>query len=648
MNPVDPPFSLTVEAVSSTGNAGVSSSSSAPCRRLRGVAFVFWLGTALGFSTVTGQSTRSTAGSPNFVVIFCDDLGYADIGCYGSRDIRTPNIDRMAAQGIRFTDFYVAQAVCSASRAALLTGCYPNRMGILGALGPSSKTGIHANEVTLAELLKTRGYATAIYGKWHLGDDWQFLPTRHGFDDYLGLPYSNDMWPNHPTAATDYPPLPLIEGDRTVRNMPDQTQLTTWYTERAVRFIEQHKDQPFFLYVPHTMPHVPLHVSDKFKGKSKTGLYGDVIMEIDWSVGQILEALRKQGLDECTLVIFTSDNGPWLSYGNHAGSAGEFREGKATTFEGGLREPFIARWPGKIPEGKVCHELAATIDVLPTLARLARAELPVDRVIDGRDIWPLMSAQPGARTPHEVYYYYWDRELQAVRSGQWKLHLPHSYTKPDPPGTNGAPGQMVTRQIELSLFDLKNDIGEANNVAAEYPEVLQRLTALAEKAREDLGDSRMQREGKNVRPVGQINEGAAVIEQGSDGFVFLHARNATVHGTNLRYEPQAHKNTIGVWTLREDWVSWDFQIGRSGTFAVEILQGCGSGSGGSEVVFSTGDQTLLITVQETGGFQNFVTREIGKFSLAKAGRYTLSVRAQSKPGPAVMDLRQILLRPVGR
>ena len=250
-----------------------------------------------------------------------------------------------------------------------------------------------------------------------------------------------------------------------------------------MRFIEQHKDQPFFLYLPHTMPHVPLHVSDKFKDKSKAGLYGDVIMEIDWSVGQILEALRKQGLDERTLVLFTSDNGPWLSYGNHAGSAGQFREGKATTFEGGLREPFIARWPGKIPRGKVCPELAATIDVLPTLARLAGAELPVDRVIDGRDIWPLMSAQRGARTPHEVYYYYWGRELQAVRSGQWKLHLPHSYTKPDPPGTNGAPGQMVTRQIELSLFDLENDMGELKNVAAEHPEVVRRLLTLAEKAR---------------------------------------------------------------------------------------------------------------------------------------------------------------------
>ncbi|MEO8429118.1 MAG: sulfatase-like hydrolase/transferase, partial [Verrucomicrobiota bacterium] len=260
-----------------------------------------------GFPIVSVHSARSTAGSPNFVIIFCDDLGYADVGCYGARDIRTPNIDRMAAQGIHFTDFYVAQAVCSASRAALLTGCYPNRVGILSALGPSSKIGIHANEVTLAELLRARGYATAIYGKWHLGDDWQFLPKRHGFDDYLGLPYSNDMWPNHPTAGTNYPPLPLIEGDRTVRNMPDQTQLTTWYTERAVRFIEQHKAQPFFLYVPHSMPHVPLHVSDKFKGKSKAGLYGDVIMEIDWSVGQILEALRKQGLDERTLVIFTSD-----------------------------------------------------------------------------------------------------------------------------------------------------------------------------------------------------------------------------------------------------------------------------------------------------------------------------------------------------
>jgi arylsulfatase A-like enzyme len=302
---------------------------------------------------------------PNVILIFCDDLGYADVGCYGAKGYKTPNIDRLARQGMRFTDFYVAQAVCSASRAALLTGCYPNRIGIRGALGPQAKVGIHSNEVTIAELLKQRGYATAIYGKWHLGHLPPFLPTRHGFDDYFCLPYSNDMWPHHPTSGTNYPPLPLIEGEKVVQFMPDQTQLTTWYTERAVGFIERNKDRPFFLYVPHSMPHVPLFVSRKFVGKTKRGLYGDVIEEIDWSVGRILSALRQHRLEDNTLVIFTSDNGPWLSYGDHAGSAGHLREGKGTTFDGGARVPFIAKWPGRIPARSVCREPAMTIDILP-------------------------------------------------------------------------------------------------------------------------------------------------------------------------------------------------------------------------------------------------------------------------------------------
>ena len=303
------------------------------------------------------SSTRAEP-PPNFVIVFADDLGYGDLGCYGARGYRTPNLDRLAAQGTRFTSFYVAQAVCSASRAALLTGCYPNRIGILGALSPSSKTGLNPAELTLAEVLKTRGYATAIFGKWHLGDAPEFLPTRHGFDEYFGLPYSNDMWPLHPEYANlppdaaprkrGYPDLPLFEGERVaIRPVTaaHQAQLTTWYTERAVDFIGRHRDRPFFLYVPHAMPHVPLFISAKFRGKSRAGLYADVIREIDWSVGEILRALRRHGLEERTLVIFTSDNGPWLLYGNHAGSAGPLREGKATTFEGGVRVPFIARWP---------------------------------------------------------------------------------------------------------------------------------------------------------------------------------------------------------------------------------------------------------------------------------------------------------------
>ncbi|HEY8503213.1 MAG TPA: sulfatase, partial [Gemmataceae bacterium] len=296
---------------------------------------------------------------PNFVIVFTDDQGYGDVGCYGGKGFETPNLDRMAREGVRFTDFYVAQAVCSASRAALLTGCYPNRIGILGALGPASKHGINDGEMTIAEVLKPRGYATAMFGKWHLGHHPRFLPTRHGFDEYAGLPYSNDMWPHHPTAK--FPELPMLDGETVINHEvspADQTQLTTWYTRRAVRFIERHRDEPFFLYVAHSMPHVPLFVSDRFKGKSERGLHGDVMEEIDWSVGEILKALKDNGLDESTLVLFTCDNGPWLSYGEHAGSAGPLREGKGTTFEGGVRVPCIARWPGKIPAGSVCREPA--------------------------------------------------------------------------------------------------------------------------------------------------------------------------------------------------------------------------------------------------------------------------------------------------
>jgi arylsulfatase A-like enzyme len=466
-----------------------------------------WLAAAAAVLLLTGPAGAEPAGEarpPNVVVILTDDQGYADVGCYGAKGFETPHLDRMAREGIRFTDFYAAQAVCSASRTALLTGCYPNRVGILGALGPAAKHGISAKEKTLADLLKARGYATAAYGKWHLGHHGPFLPTRHGFDDYFGLPYSNDMWPKHPTAK--FPDLPLIEGEKVVEVNPDQTKLTTWYTERAVRFIEKNKDRPFFLYVAHNMPHVPLHVSDKFRGKSKRGLYGDVIMEIDWSVGQILAALKKHGLDERTLVIFTSDNGPWLSYGDHAGSAGPLREGKGTTWDGGQREPCLMRWPGRIPAGAVCREPAMTIDVLPTVVRLAGAELPGHR-IDGLDIWPLMSAQPGARSPHEAYYFYWDRHLQAVRAGRWKLHFPHPYRTlaGKPGGTGGKPAPYSQAQTPLALYDLEQDPGETTDVADRHPEVVGRLKALAEKAREDLGDSAVKRQGKGVRPPGRID-----------------------------------------------------------------------------------------------------------------------------------------------
>ena len=409
----------------------------------------------------------------------------------------------MAAEGMRMTNFYVAQAVCSASRAALLTGCYPNRVGIQGALNHTAQYGINAAEWTLGEVLKQRGYATAAFGKWHLGHLPQFLPTQNGFDEYFGLPYSNDMWPHHPTQKNFYPDLPLIEGKQVVKLDPDQTQLTTWYTERAVQFIEKSQDKPFLLYLAHTMPHVPLYVSDKYKGKTERGLFGDVIAEIDWSAGQVLETLKRLKLDNDTLVIFTSDNGPWLSYGNHAGSAGPLREGKGTAFEGGVREPFVARWPGRIPAGAVSQVPAMTIDLLPTLAQLAGAPLP-KHSIDGRDIWPLLAHKRGAKSPHDAYYFYWGKELQAIRSGQWKLHLPHPYQALAEAGNDGRAGKYVRQEIELALFDLEKDPGETANVVAQNPAVVKRLLEYAERARADLGDTLTKREGKNVRPAGKL------------------------------------------------------------------------------------------------------------------------------------------------
>lgn len=451
--------------------------------------------------TVCATVVTAAERPPNFVIVFADDLGYADVGCFGGKELSTPNLDRMAAEGRKLTSFYVAQAVCSASRTALLTGCYPNRVGILGALGPASKNGIHDDETTIAEVLKPRGYATAIFGKWHLGHHPQFLPTRHGFDEYFGLPYSNDMWPKHPTAK--FPDLPLIEAERILEYNPDQTQLTTWYTERAVQFIERHRDQPFFVYLPHAMCHVPLFVSNKFAGRSPRGLFGDVIAEIDWSVGQILEAVKRCGVDDNTLVIFTSDNGPWLSYGNHAGSAYPFREGKGTAWDGGVREPFIARWPGKIPAGTSSAAMAATIDILPTFAKLAGAELPT-RTIDGVDIWPALSGSVTAPSPRESYYFYWGQELHAVRQGPWKLHFPHSYRTLKEPGRDGKPGPYMEAKTELALYNLESDLGEQNNVAARNPQIVEKLTALAEQARDDLGDTLTQRKGRNVRAAGTV------------------------------------------------------------------------------------------------------------------------------------------------
>jgi arylsulfatase A-like enzyme len=457
---------------------------------------------SLGGALIAAPPTPAANSRPNFVIVYLDDVGYGDFGCFGAKGYSTPNIDRMAKEGRRFTSFCVAQAVCSASRAALMTGCYSNRIGILGALNPRTNYGISDKERTIAQVLGPAGYHSAIFGKWHLGHYPKFLPTHHGFEEYFGLPYSNDMGP---LQRPDNPPLPLIEGDRVVQTNPDISQLTTQYAERAVKFIDAHHDDPFFLYVPHTMAHVPLGVSAKFRGKSPHGLYGDVMEEIDWSVGQILAALDRHGLNERTLVIVTSDNGPWLSYGDNGGSSGPLREGKGTSWEGGVREPCVMRWTGRIPPGTVCTELAATIDVLPTFAALAGAEVPHDRIIDGKDIRPLIFGEAGAKCPHEAYYYYWNHELQAIRSGPWKLHFPHLYRSlaGRRPGHGGKSIRYQELATPLALYNLESDIGESHDVLADHPDVVVRLEKLAEAAREDLGDSLTHRKGKNVRPAEQ-------------------------------------------------------------------------------------------------------------------------------------------------
>jgi arylsulfatase len=451
---------------------------------------------------------------PNLVVIFMDDMGYADVGCFGAQGYATPNIDALAAQGRKFTNFHVAQPVCSASRTALLTGCYPNRLGMHGALGPGAKHGINANEMTLAELVKQKGYATAAVGKWHLGSLPQFLPVKHGFDQYYGIPYSNDMWPYHPQAKKgSYPKLPMVENDQIVDEEitpEDQTHLTTDYTTRGVQFIEKNKDKPFFLYLAHSMVHVPLFVSEKFKGKSGKGLFGDVMMEVDWSVGQIVDTLKKNGLEENTWVIFTSDNGPWLSYGDHAGSAGPLREGKGSCWEGGTRVTGIMKWPAKIPAGTTTDAMMMTIDILPTVAHVIDAKLP-DHTIDGRNCWPIVAGEAGAKNPHDFYaFYYEQNQLQAITSGdgRWKLQLPHKYRSiagVTEKAQNGIPVLYKQQTIEQpELYDLYTDVSESKNVAAEHPEEVARLQKHAQTIRAELGDSLLkQPKGSGTREAGK-------------------------------------------------------------------------------------------------------------------------------------------------
>jgi arylsulfatase len=467
---------------------------------------------------------RADEAKPNIILILADDLGYGDVGCYGATDIRTPNLDRIASEGTRFTDFYVAQAVCTASRAALMSGCYPNRIGLHGALNHTSRLGIHPDEWLLPEMLRDRGYATACVGKWHLGTLTRFSATANGFDEWLGIPYSNDNSKYHPVFAAEMPPLPLIDGVKIIESDPDQSQFTRRFTERAVAFIERNAKRPFFLYAPQVMPHVPIFAAEPFKGRSRRGPYGDVVEELDWSIGQILATLDRLKLADRTLVVFFSDNGPWLSYGDHAGSAGPLREGKLTAFEGGVRVPCIVRWTGKVPRSRTSDEPLMAIDWLPTLTEIVGGKSP-ERKIDGRSMKPLLLGETGAKSPHDVLFFYAGDQLHAVRSGDWKLHFPHPYlTTAGEPGRGGKPsnwgkatpfsikdssmeaiasrhGQRVER-LELSLFNLRADPGENKNVAAQHRDVVARLTRAAEPIRAELGDALTDVKGAGLRAPG--------------------------------------------------------------------------------------------------------------------------------------------------
>ncbi|MDL2215171.1 sulfatase [Dysgonomonas sp. OttesenSCG-928-M03] len=447
---------------------------------------------------------------PNIVLINLDDVGYGDFSFNGAYGYTTPNIDQMAAEGMRFSHFLVGQPISGASRAGLLTGCYPNRVGFSGAPGPNSPYGIHSDEMTMGELLKQKGYSTAIYGKWHLGDAKQFLPLQNGFDEYYGLPYSNDMWPYHPQQGEvfNFPDLPTIDGNTIIGYNTDQTKFTTDYTEHTVNFIKKNKNKPFFVYLAHSMPHVPLAVSDKFKGKSQQGLYGDVMMEIDWSVGEVLKTLRELGLEENTLIVLTSDNGPWTNYGNHAGSAGGLREAKATTFDGGNRVPCVMYWKGKIVAGTTCNKLASNIDLFPTFAEIAHAPLPKKK-IDGVSLVPLIKGEKDANPRESFVYYFRQNDLEAVTDGMFKLVFPHQYVTYGAyvPGNDGQPGKLINNDVrKCELYDLRRDPGERYDVLAQYPEVAIKLMKIADTMREDLGDNLTRKKGTGRRVHGLLTK----------------------------------------------------------------------------------------------------------------------------------------------
>jgi len=430
---------------------------------------------------------RDARDRPNIILINCDDLGYGDVGCYGSPVNKTPVLDRLADEGVKFTDFYMAAPVCTPSRAAMMTGCYPRRVD-LGTvdngdwvLFPGQSMGLNPDEITIATLLKRAGYATKLVGKWHLGDQAPFLPTRHGFDSYYGLPYSNDMglmaWKEY---FNRFPPLPLMRDEEVVQEQPDQAALTERYVEQSVRFIRDSADKPFFLYLAHMYVHMPIYAPQQFLNASENGPYGAAVACVDWATGVIMYELKRLGLDENTIVLFTSDNGSEAS--GRGGSNAPLRGTKGTTWEGGQRLPLIVRWPGVAPAGETCGEMATSMDLLPTLAGLAGTAAPDDRIIDGKDIREMLLKPAAAKTPHEAFFYYLSDDLEAVRAGKWKLHLKGN-----------------------ELYDLDADIGETTNVIDEHPEVVKDLEARADACRRDIGDAATGVVGENIRPAGKVD-----------------------------------------------------------------------------------------------------------------------------------------------
>ncbi|WP_215224117.1 sulfatase family protein [Echinicola shivajiensis] len=429
--------------------------------------FTFLLFTCLFLFVFESLEAQSVTKQPNIIVVFADDLGYGDLGCFGHPTIKTPYLDQMAQEGMRLTQFYVGANVCTPSRAALMTGRLPIRFGMAGhkrgVLFPDSSTGIPQEELTIAEALKAEGYVTGLIGKWHLGHLPEFMPNNHGFDFYYGIPYSNDMRPNK-AKNNNRPPLPLYRNEEVIERGVNQHTLTKRYTQEAIKFIEQNKEQPFFLYYPNNFPHVPLYASEDFEGKSERGIYGDVVTELDWSVGQILKKLKELGLEENTLVVFTSDNGPWLTQKEAGGSAGLLFEGKGSTYEGGMRVPAIAWWPGVIAPGQVSTSLVTSMDLYPTFMHMAGGDVPNDREMDGTDLMPILGGKQ--KEVREFVYYYFHDKLHAIRKGPWKAHFT---TKP-----SYSSEKPVNHEVPL-LYNLEHDPSEKYNVNDQHPEIVREI-----------------------------------------------------------------------------------------------------------------------------------------------------------------------------